>query len=288
MLKIKSGGFVQLLLTILLLPVLCLGQVAAGGSVPENAGAAGAGKAGNPIARKLYSTVNRQVFVKLAQRTVKNKTVKKAASATPAGKVPARENARNPLQKNPTQNIGSSTSSNLQTPSIHGVLTFQPVGETGFEKELTDLLTPKSDEKDALLSIFRETKNAYQAEALKLNRANDLALSITFFISTCLTVYHQTPEPEDDAAEVLYQSVAESMWETPEIGQMSNQEKQLASDKLVYVTGLIYSGYLLSKEAGDRETMQLYRQMARDCFNSFTNLSADDYKFEKSGLVRVK
>jgi hypothetical protein len=277
MLTVKINNFGRVILTLIILPIFVFGQVAGTGTVSENAGAAGAGKVASPIAKKLYSTINKQVFVRLAQKTVKKRAAPKTQTAR---SVQPNTNSKNSLGKNPSKNIQLPTANSPQNQALQSVLTFQPGEDTGFDQELSDLLTQKPEEKEGLLLIFRETKKSFQSESQKLGRENDLALAITFFISTCLMVYHQTPEPGDEAAESLYQSVAESMWETPEIGQMSNQEKHLASDKLIYVSGLILTGYLSSKESGDQATLQSYRQIAADCFESFTGLKADSIKLD--------
>lgn len=264
----------HLIITLIICSANIFGQTTGGGNLTGGGSVIGGGSVNNVLKKEVTTVFNKRIFTGLGQKIVRktssNKTVasKKTTGKTNSAKSTAAK--KNPLP-NPVENT--------QT-----VLNFEPVGDTGFDLELAQMLTQKADEQDVLLTIFRETKKAYNAEAQKLGRKNDIALATTFFVAACITVYHQSPDPSDEATDALYNSLAEEMLSSPETAKMSNEEKQLASDKLVYLGGLILGGYLISKESGDQQTVQAYRQIAAACFQSFTNLNVAEYEFTSTGL----
>ena len=269
-------NFCKSFITLIVLSSLCFGQTSGGGSIVGGGGVLGGGKADSLLRKEVTSVFDKKIFTGLGKKIGKSTSTSKTTSTR---KTSAK--TKNAPLKSPTVTAQRVPlpAKNTQTP-----LNFKPVGDTGFDRELADLLTQNDNEKTILLTIFRETKKAYNIEAKKLGRENDVALATTFFISVCISVYHQSPNPSDAATEVLYNSLADSMLNTPETAQLSNQEKQLTSDKLIYLGGLIFSGYLIGKENGDRETIQAYRKIASDCFQSFTNLNVEDYEFTATGL----
>lgn len=281
MLKMLQSEFLKSIYTLLILTSFCFGQISSGGTVSGAGGIIGGGKADSLLKKEVTSVFDKKIFTGLGQRTAKsNSTPKTASSKTVAGKKSSTK-SKNPTVKSPKVLPPLMPSPSYNAPTA---LNFQPIGDTGFDEELADMLTQQADHRAILLTLFRETKKAYNVEAKKLGRENNIALATTFFLTACISVYHQAPNPTDEATNALYESMANSMLETPETAQLSNQEKQLASDKMIYLGGLILGGYLISKESGDQQTMQAYRKIAANCFRAFTNLEVENYEFSKTGL----
>lgn len=258
----------QTALAIFLLTSLGFSQISGGGGLQKPIPVGGE-KVVIGIAGQFGGIVNKAIFVKLVK--------KNASKAKKTGR--GEEYA---IDKTVSPNNVLKTPSN--TAKFRAV-NFQPVGNTGFDQELANLLTKKPDEKQALLLIFKESKKAYQTEAQKMGRKNDLALALTFLISTCVTVYHDSPEPTDQATENLYQLLAETLIETPGFAKTSNKNKQLSSDKMVYISGLLLAGYLSSKENNDPQTLKLYQQTAGECLESLMGVSAEKMEFDETGLT---
>lgn len=269
-------GLVRVKITLLIISSICFGQTGAGGSAsPLGAG----GKAEGAFTAKLTTAINKKVFSKLANASQN--------SAGKSKKTPIRQNRPQSVAKNSTKTKTPTAPKNSQSDtqtSQNSVFNFRPVGNTGVDKSLVELMTNKPEEQQIFQLIFSETKKAYQAEATKLGRQNDLALSLTFFIATCVTVYHDAPEPSDLATDNLYLMLAESMVETPEIAKMSNQEKNITSDTLIYISGLILAGYMSSKENNDAETLAIYQKTAGECLQSLMGISPDNIYFEGNDL----
>lgn len=264
----------QSITTFIIFSTLILGQTTGGGNLAGGGSVIGGGKVDNVLKKEVTTVFNKRIFTGLGQKIGKSTSSNKTtASKKTTGKT---NSAKSTIAK---KNSIPSPVENTKT-----ALNFVPTGDTGFDVELAQMLSQKVDEQEVLLTIFRETKKAYNAEAQKLGRNNDVALATTFFVAACITVYHQSPDPSDEATDALYNSLAEEMLSSPETAKMSNEEKQLASDKLVYLGGLILGGYLISKESGDQQTMEAYRQIAAACFQEFTNLNVAEYEFTATGL----
>jgi hypothetical protein len=269
-----KNNIYQSILTLIILSSFCFGQISGGGTLTGGSGVLGGGKAESLL--KKDTGLNKKIFAGLGTKPTKSTTISKKTTAkkvTPKTKATPVGRPKNTVVKPPVYEETTDTA-----------LTFQPVGNNGFDEELANMLTQKPDEKVLLLTIFRESKKGFNQEAKKLGRENDIALATTFFLTACITVYHQSPDPTDEAVEALYDSMATAMSSSPETAQMSNQEKQLTSDKLVYLGGFILTGYLLSKQSGDKQAMQIFRQAAASCFQAFTNLKVQDYQFTATGL----
>lgn len=262
-------------LTLIILPSIFFAQTS-GGGIAGGGGAIGGGQSNAVMKKEITSVFNKKLLSGLGQRIAKPVNQNKTTTGKKTVVKTKPSNSKNPstvTKTSPSPMANNTTAIN-----------FKPINETGTDKELAAMLSSKPDEQLIFLTIFSETKKAYNLEARKLNRENDIALSTTFFIASCLTVYNQTEEPSDAATESLYSSLADEMLSSEETSQMSNFEKQVASEKLVYIAGLILMGYLFGKQSNDRSTMEAFRQAAAVCFQSFTNLNIVDYYFDKNGL----
>lgn len=265
----------QLLIILLILPSIVLAQTSGGGIV-GGGGIIGGGQSGSVIKKEVTSVFNKKLLAGLGQRIAKpNNTSKQNIAKKPVAK-----------SKSTGSKIPSPPPSKAIDPFISETtaIKYEPIEDTGADTELAAMLSNNPDDQNIFLTIFKETKKAYEIEANKLNKENDMALATTFFLATCITVYHQTPEPTDEATDALYNSLAEEMLSSPETAQMADLEKQVASEKLIYVSGLILTGYLLGKQSNDSHIMQAYRQVAAVSFQSFTNLNIEDYEFDSKGL----
>lgn len=283
MLSSKMYRTGQILIIVLTFAYLSFSQVSGGGTMSP--GAIGGSGMSSTLGGQLGGILNKNVFAK----AVKKNSVSPAKPNVVTGpkntvSKPSKTVSKNKSVKRPTAKSSPVIPDNDYESPNSEVINYQPAADTKFDQAFADLLTQKPDERAALLMIFAETKKAYNAEAKKLGRPNDLALVFTFFISACLTVYHDAPEPTDEATENLYQVIAQSLNESPEIAIMSNEDKQINAEKLIYISGLIYAGYLSSKQTQDEESLKIYRQVAGVCLESLIGISAESIEFDKNGL----
>lgn len=269
MLRKTFRSLAVLIPVLLTLSFSSFAQTSAVGSIKGGLVKGGAGS--TALATRLGSLIEPGVFRRLANKPKKTTPPKSTAAS--------RRNSKPAIPKGGTVNPAPST-----ILSDASVLKFRPTGNSGVDLAFAELLSEDPEIQETLLLIFSETQKAYDIEAGKLGRKNDVAFAMTFFMATAVTVYNDAPEPSDAATENLYRALSESMRESDGVVQMSNQDKQIASDTLVYVSGLILAGYITSKEGDDDETLNIYRQAAADTLLALTGISADKLEFNKTGL----
>lgn len=164
-------------------------------------------------------------------------------------------------------------------------LIFTPIGNSGADRELVNSLTAKPDEREALLTILRATKKAYEDEVAKSGKSNNVAAALTFFIATCVTVYNDAPEPSDAASENLMSALSDLMSASPQVARLTNRDKQSLHDRLVYISGLILAGYINGKQSNDEASLVIFRLLAGVCLQSVMQLDPKKLHFDESGLV---
>ena len=74
-----------------------------------------------------------------------------------------------------------------------------------------------------------------------------MALALTFFLASCVTVYNDAPEPSEQAFDNLYDALAESLLEDEQFAASTDREKQEMSETLVYIGGLVLGGWAQSQ-----------------------------------------
>jgi len=190
------------------------------------------------------------------------------------------------VKKKRTRRTAAARRTSTPAPALTaGTLYFTPLGNLGVDRALVNGLTTNPDEQAALLVLLRETKKAYEVEVAKTGRSNNIATAFTFFIATCVTAYNDAPEPSDEATDNLMDALTEIMSAAPQITQLSNRNKQLLHDRLVYVSGLILAGYLNGKQTNDQRTTTAFRLLAGACLQSVLQLEPRRLHFNQAGLV---
>lgn len=141
-------------------------------------------------------------------------------------------------------------------------VTFRSGVNSGADEALASAFASTAAEKQGLLIIFRQVKQAYETEVAKEGKSNNLAAAMTFFIASNVVAYHRTPMPEDDATEQIFVSLRDIMTNTPDIAKMTNAQKQQMHDWLVYMGGFILLSYADATQKNDREALDNARLLA--------------------------
>lgn len=211
--------------------------------LPQSHG--GGGKAANikEGIGKTWKGPNTSVFSRLLTR--------KPATATAAG-------ARTVRRAPPAP---AAPPVNRSVPSTAAVK-FRPVGDSGVAGILAAAFTTDPAEREMLLEVFRLFKQAYETEVAKEGKSNDLAAAMTLFVASNFVAYHQTEMPSDEVTEELYNSLRDAMAATPEIGKLSNAEKQQVHDWMIYMGGFVLAGYTEAKNKRDKESLANFKTIA--------------------------
>ena len=144
------------------------------------------------------------------------------------------------------------------------VVKFTPAGDSGVIKALADVLGNTPEERAALTEAFTQFKQGYEAEAAKAGKANNLAVTMTFFIVANLVAYQQTDMPSDADTIAMSQAMEQRMSRVPAFAAMSNAEKQQMHDWLVCMAGFALTNYMSAKHSNDAQWLATIKQLAAD------------------------
>jgi hypothetical protein len=139
---------------------------------------------------------------------------------------------------------------------------FTPSGDSGVTKTLADVLGSTPEERAALAEAFTGFKQSYETEAAKAGKANNLAVTMTFFIVANVVAYHQTAMPEDADTVKMAQSLEQRMARIPAFASLSNAEKERMHDWLLCMAGFALTNYMSAKASGDVQGLATIKQFA--------------------------
>ena len=142
------------------------------------------------------------------------------------------------------------------------VVQFTPGADSGVIKSLAEALGSTVEERAALNEAFTQFKQGYEAEAAKAGKANNLAVTMTFFIVANLVAYHQTDMPSDEDTIKMSQALEQKMARVPSFRSMSNLEKQRMHDWLLCMAGFALTNYMSAKQSSDAQGLATIKQFA--------------------------
>jgi hypothetical protein len=161
------------------------------------------------------------------------------------------------------QELFKEDSSPATTPqNSAAVVQFTPGADSGVIKTLAEALGSTVEERAALTEAFTQFKQGYEAEAAKAGKANNLAVTMTFFIVSNAVAYHQIEMPSDDDTIKMSQALEQKMARVPAFRSMSNLEKQRMHDWLLCMAGFALTNYLTAKQTGDAQGLATIKQFA--------------------------
>jgi hypothetical protein len=254
-----SQAFITFAL-ILFLTSLGLGQVQGGGAaagIGRTVEAAGKSAASRELQRKMGGTLVRAVAREKSapRRVAPGGRPQSARLATPAP-------------------VAADTS----------VAFFKPDPRADTMAKIADELGTNPNERQQLLQLFTATKTAFEKEVSAKGRSNNLPAAFTFFIASTVTVYHDAPEPSDQAIDKLWDGMSGALSEMPEMSNLSDAEKQQLYDMLVAFSGFVLAGYMESKSSGDAETLKVFQTLSGELIRTVLKTDPAKLKFSKDGL----
>src|ERR1700754_487065 len=142
------------------------------------------------------------------------------------------------------------------------VVKFTPAGDSGVIKSLVDALGNTPEERASLNEVFTQFKQGYEAEAAKAGKANNLAVTMTFFIVANVVAYQQSDMPSDADTIAMSQEMEQRMARVPAFAAMSNAEKHQMNDWLVCMAGFALTNYMSAKQSNDAQWLATIKQLA--------------------------
>jgi len=250
------------------------------GAVSASGQTAGGGKAGigrvfdgavrSAAARGVQQKMNKGLL-KAAVAKSRTAKAKPTASRTPPSTAMTRQPASIPTTAEPVEPQPSYTD-------------FRPTTGTDFVDRFASALSSNPTEKELVRQLVTITRAEFEKEVSKRGRANNLAAALTFFVASTVTVYHNDPEPSDEAIDQLWDGLNDTLNGLPEMSKLTDAEKQEMYEMLVACGGLVLAGHVLSKEGGDAGSAAVYRQLAGELIKQVLHVEPDKVRFNSAGL----
>lgn len=162
---------------------------------------------------------------------------------------------------------------------------FRPDSNIDTFGSLADALGSNTNERAMLRSLFSETKKAFETEVAAKGRANNLAAAYTFFVAASTMVYHDDPEPSDEAIDKLWDGMNAVFDETPDFANVPNTDKQQLYDTLLAFSGLILAGQMEAKNNGDEETLKVFKQLSGVLIQTILKTDPEKVRFKNGSLM---
>lgn len=161
---------------------------------------------------------------------------------------------------------------------------FRPTTGTDFVERFASALSSNPTEKELVRQLVAITRIEFEKEVAQRGRANNLAAALTFFVASAVTVYHNDPEPSDEAIDQLWDGLNGTLNGLPEMSKLTDAEKQEMYEMLVACGGLVLAGHMLSKEGGDANSAAVYRQLAGELIKTVLQVEPGNVRFNSGGL----
>lgn len=259
------------MLAVLVMAASAIGQSAAGAAAK---GSTGYGKTFEAAGTSAAAGRVRQGINQALRRAAERKRLL-AAKASAGAKTPARS----------VRPRNSSVPAPAPPPAVPASTFFKPSPAVDTIGTLADSLGTTAEEKTLLRELFSTTKTAFETEVAAKGRTNNVASAFVFFIAATATVYHDAPEPSDEAVDTLWDGLNAVFSEMPEFAEMPERDKQEIYDTLIALSGLVLTGYLHSKETADADSLKLYRELAGTLIQSVLKTDPENLRFGADGLI---
>lgn len=156
---------------------------------------------------------------------------------------------------------------------------FRPDPSIDPGKNIANALGETPDEKVLIRQIVKATKIAFEGQPTAGRMKNRVSGALTFFVIATSSIYNASEEPNDDAAQVLFDAIDQSIDEIPEFGSMTNARKQELYNALIGMAAIPLATYTEGQQNGDAATVQTARQLAGELLKMVMKVEPDRVKY---------
>ena len=132
-------------------------------------------------------------------------------------------------------------------------------------------------------TAFTEAFKAFEDEARRLNRPNNVAMAFTYLVGVCYLV-HYGEEPSEAALLNLQANSDAAFGSSEAFKRLSDPERQRFYEAFVLMATLPLLGYTVATEQNDQELLETYREIAGVALESALGIRPDRLKFTATGL----
>jgi hypothetical protein len=155
----------------------------------------------------------------------------------------------------------------------------QPLSVESFAQSLGG--TP--EEVQSLSAVLYQGLSAFEQEAQRLERPNNVGMAFAYLVGVCYLVYYNE-EPSESSLLNLQASADAALGSSEEFKNLSDQERQELYETLVLTATLPFMGYLQASDVQDQTLMQTYRDLAASTLESALGMHPDKIMFTDAGL----
>ena len=170
----------------------------------------------------------------------------------------------------------AATPSRTAAPIDDASLRFRSSGGYIKTRELADQLGGTQAERDQYFKMMNAVLAAFDGQAAKSGRKNDLPSALSYFLAENARIYHGQADLSDAQFFELRNQIAQALTADGAIRSMSDRQKQEMYETLVVYTGLTQYGFEESVKAGNQQMSQGYQKLAGMNLEAVTKRSPDE------------
>lgn len=132
-------------------------------------------------------------------------------------------------------------------------------------------------------TAFNEAFKAFEAEAKRLGRPNNVAMAFTYLVGVCYMV-HYGEEPSEIALMNLQANTDAAFGASSSFKALTDQDRQKLYEAFVLMATLPLLGYTVATEQNDTQLLETYREVAGVALESALGVRPDRLRFTATGL----
>jgi hypothetical protein len=170
-------------------------------------------------------------------------------------------------------------------PAQSGATTFSPVAASIMPKEMAGMLAGTPAERARLEKMFSDLLANYRDRLRQIGGPpNDVARAAAYLIAASHTVYFDTEPLGREQAQALLSHMREVYAADEKFRRASDRERQEIFETYGIVAAWIDVGFAIVKQAGDREGMRQWHEMARANFENMLGVPPEKVEFTLNGV----
>ncbi len=170
---------------------------------------------------------------------------------------------------------------------VAGSVTFRPVADQIAPRQMALSFAPDDPvEQKRLESLFSEALESYRSRLKDAGLpANDVARAASYLATASYYVANEGRAPLDEAQRETVRRHMRELFSTDETFQrMNDRERQELFEDYGITATWIDGGYSIVREAGDKEGMKQWREMARKNFTALLGAPPESVVFTADGV----